>query len=1011
MPLFNEKSLIEDYFVEQLQVRSGKRWRFVVSDELEREATEEPLLTAAFIRALKRLNADICIGDDEVKQVLNELKLRGSGSEDAKKILNYFKDGVPVKFEKERVVKYVKLFNYDDFTKNDFVVSRQITHQAADKQIRNDIILYVNGIPLVNIECKNPASLTETWYNAFMQILGYERDVPELYKYIQLGIASDNKAKYFTTQPWQQDGEPRYYEWRDAGKDSIDSTIQMLMPETLLNIIRNYLFIRIERGATTKVVTRYMQYRAAEQICNRVLGNIEGKTDKTKGLIWHWQGSGKTLTMIFAANKLYRHPALANPTVFFVVDREELETQLSDEFNALDITKPEVVDSIHALRRIIQHDECRGKRGIFITLIHKFRPEELAELQKELDTLSKTRETIQTRKNVLLFIDEAHRTQYGTLAAQMKEILKNAQPYAFTGTPVAKQGHDTYGEFSYPPDEKYLDKYFMTDSIEDGFTLKIAYQPRLEEDVHLKKDMLEAFLEVNIEEIPENLQEVVEEKTKQRLNIAKVYLENPDRIKKVAQDIAEHFKENLDGRFKAMVVAVNRLSCVLYKRELNKLLPKEYSEVVMTYDPIKDKKIKEIWDYRNEEIERNHGKDIEDIRKETITKYKEEQNPKILIVTDMLLTGFDAPILQTMYLDKPLKEHRLLQAIARTNRPFKDLKEAGLIIDYVGILKEFTRAFENYTKEDISGILINTDDLVKEFTQKLDETSALFADVPKDRYDRETMTQAFQTITSNEESTKKFQANYKRLRKLFELLGPHPIKLEKLRDYTWLTQVYHYYLHETRQEEGRENALAYKYFQKTLKYVYKSTDVKGIDEQYPKIEFDADYLKNLQEKLKTKEEKAANILFTLNRFVIIDKQRNPIYEGLAAKVERLLNLWKEKTKKFDKIYNEGAEIFQQIQARQARQKQLQFTNLQYAILLDMEKAIPNAGDLTKDTQELATLLQPYLFRGWQYQQTAKKAVESTTRRYLRKYIRQNNLSLADLETLYQKIIDSVKSYA
>jgi type I restriction enzyme, R subunit len=151
----------------------------------------------------------------------------------------------------------------------------------------------------------------------------------------------------------------------------------------------------------------------------------------------------------------------------------------------------------------------------------------------------------------------------------------------------------------------------------------------------------------------------------------------------------------------------------------------------MTYNPLKDQK--EIQDYYKETVQQNHGKEIEDIRKETVTKFKEETNPKILIVTDMLLTGFDAPILQTMYLDKPLKEHRLLQAIARTNRPFKDLKEAGLIIDYVGILKEFTRAFENYTKEDISGILINTDDLVKEFTQKLDETTALFADVPKDQ--------------------------------------------------------------------------------------------------------------------------------------------------------------------------------------------------------------------------------------------------------------------------------------
>ena len=525
-----------------------------------------------------------------------------------------------------------------------------------------------------------------------------------------------------------------------------------------------------------------------------------------------------------------------------------------------------------------------------------------------------------------------------------------------------------------------------------------------------KKTCWKASSKSNIEEIPENLQEVVEEKAKQKLNIAKVYLENPDRIKKVAEDIAAHFKENLDGRFKAMVVAVNRLSCVRYKRELDKLLPKEYSEVVMTYNPLKDHK-------RNPRLLQgnnptNHGKEIEDIRKETITKFKEEQNPKILIVTDMLLTGFDAPILQTMYLDKPLKEHRLLQAIARTNRPFKDLKEAGLIIDYVGILKEFTRAFENYTKEDITGILINTDDLVKEFTQKLDETTALFADVPKDQYDRETMNKAFQTITSDEESTKKFQTNYKRLRKLFELLGPHPIKLEKLKDYTWLTQVYNFYLHETRQDVAKENALACKYFQKTLKYVYKSTEVKGIEEQYPTIEFDADYLINLQEKLKTKEEKAANILFTLNRFVIIDKQRNPVYEGLAAKVERLLDLWKEKTKQFDKIYNEGAEIFQQIQARQARQKQLQFSNLQYAILLNMERAIPNHRDLTKDTQELASILQPYMFKGWQYQQTAKKAVEQETRRYLRrKYVSQNRITLAEMDALYEKVIDDVKSYA
>jgi len=1007
MPLFSEKSLIENYFAERLQ---GKGWKYVSADDLERENLEEPLLTPVLIRSLKRLNANLGISDEEIKQVLNELKLRTSGSEDSKKILDYFKDGIPVKFEKERVVKYVKLFDYEnnenDSKKNDLVISSQVVHQAGDKQIRHDIILYVNGIPLVNIECKNPASLTENWYSAYRQIKEYEKAVPEPYKYIQIGVASEQTARYFPTAPWQE--ETLTHQWREPNKDTVDSTIEMLTPETLLNIIRNYLFIRIERGATTKVITRYMQYRAAEQICNRVLNNIDGKETKNKGLIWHWQGSGKTLTMIFAANKLYRHPSLQNPTIFFIVDREELETQLYEEFSALDITKPETVDSIHALRQIIRHDENRGKRGIFITLIHKFRPEELTMLQKELETLSQTRETIQTRKNVILFIDEAHRTQYGTLAAQMNQILKNAQPYAFTGTPIAKIGKDTYSQFSYPPKELYLDKYFITDSIEDGFTLKIAYQPRLEEDVHLKKDMLDTFIQVEFDEIPEEYREKTEEKIKQKLNTIKIFLENNDRIKLVAQDIAAHFKENLDGKFKALIVAVNRLACVRYKRELDKLLPKEHSEIVMTYtrnDTI------EIRNYEKELKQRNHGKEIDDIRKDAITKYKEEETPKILIVTDMLLTGFDAPILQTMYLDQPLKEHRLLQAIARTNRPYKDLKEAGLIIDYVGILKEFTRAFENYTKEDITGILVSTDDLAKEFTQKLDETTALFADVSKDQYDRQTMLKAFEVITTNEKNTKKFQQNYRRLRKLFELLGPHPIKLDKLKDYAWLTQVYNYYLHETRQDYATENRLAHKYFQKTLKYIYKTTELDTIDHQYLTIQFDANYLKNLQEKLKTKEEKAANILFTLNRFVIIDKQRNPIYETLTEKVERILKLWKEKTKDFEKIYNESAQIFQEIQNLQNRQKQLAFTNLQYAMLLNMEKTLGTNTDLTKDIQELTTILKPYLFKGWQYQQTARKSVERETRKYLRRYIRQNNLSLANMEELYQKIVNSVKTYA
>ena len=1003
--MFTEKSLVEDYFIKEL---GKKGWNFIKADDLERESLEEPLLTPVLMRALERINRNIGIGDEEVKEVINELKLKSSGIEGAKQILNYYKFGVPVKFEKERIVKYVRLFDYENLENNEFIVSRQVIHQSGDKEIRNDIILYVNGIPLVNIECKSPVSFSEDWETAYRQIKDYEKTIPELYKYVQIGIAAEQIARYFPIVPWLD--EVHIHEWREPEKDSIDSTIEMLTPETLLNIIRNYLFFRLEYGSANKVISRYMQYRAAEKIYNRVINHLEGKEDKNKGLIWHWQGSGKTLTMIFAANKLYHDPRLENPTIFFIVDREELQEQLYNEFNALDITKPEIIDSINKLKEAIEHDEGRGKRGILITLIHKFRPEELQDLQKELEKQSENKETILTRKNVIAFIDEGHRTQYGVLAAQMKLILKNAFFFAFTGTPISKRGRDTYLEFSYPPDENYFDKYFITDSIKDGFTVKIVYQPRLEKEVHLNKEMLETFIEVEYEEIPEEFREKVKEKVKRKLNKIKVVLENEKRIQKIAEDIAEHFKENVDGKFKAMIVAVSRKACVQYKRQLDKHLPKEYSEIVMTFNERKDPPI--IIDYLKELRDRFKGKEIEEIRKEIIEKYKEEDEyPKILIVTDMLLTGFDAPILQVMYLDKPLKEHRLLQAIARTNRPYKGLKEAGVIIDYVGILKEFTKAFEAYSKEDIKGVLYDIEDLRNEFTETINETMSLFEGVPKDKYDRDTMLEAIEAITTEEEHSKKFIQNYRRLRKLFEQLGPDEIKVRMFKEYKWLSAVYTYYITWVLGQSRRaERGYIQKYFNKTLKYVHKSTEIENLVKDLPIIKFDEHYMERLEEKTKTKREKAANIVFTLNRFVLVDRYKNPVYETLTQKVERILKMWKERTKDFEKIYKEGLQIIEEMKKLTARQKELGFSDLEYSLLLTLEKRFGSDPRLVKDVTELSTQIKEHMFTGWYMQKTAQKNIARTIRRFLRRYIKEYGIKLDELEELYQNIIENVKTY-
>jgi type I restriction enzyme R subunit len=995
---FTEKKLVEDYFLKKLQ---EKRWKFVPADDLERDSYEEVLLIPNLVRALERINKESGIGNEEINKVINELKLTATGHEGAKRILNFYKFGVPVKFEKEKVVKYVQPFDFEEIENNEFIVTRQVYYQGRDR-IRTDIILYVNGIPVVDIECKNPTSISESWFNAYKQIKDYERTVPELYKYIQIGVAAESQARYFPIVPWQE--EVRTHEWREEEKDSIDSTMEMLSRDSLLDLIKNFLFFRVEFGNATKVIARYMQHRAANKIVSRVDSGLTTIQPKTKGLIWHWQGSGKTLTMIFAANKLYYTKGLENPTVFFIVDRIELEDQLYKEFYSLDLVEPEIIGNVWELKEFLKFDDYRGKRGVFIILIHKFRPEELKEVYGEIEKISKRKETIMNRKNVVAFVDEGHRTQYGTLAAQMKAILKNAFFFALTGTPISKKGRDTYLEFSYPPEEPYLDRYFITDSIKDGFTVKIIYQPRLEKEVHLQKDMLEAFLETEFEELPEEIREGVEERVKKRLNAIKVVLENPIRIKAIAEDIARHFKENIDGKFKAMVVAGSRNACEVYKRELDRHLPKEYSEIEMTYTK-RDKP--EILQYAAEKKVRYGGRDIDDIRKDEIEKFKEEEFPKILIVTDMLLTGFDAPILQVMYLDKLLKEHRLLQAVARTNRPFKDLKEAGVVIDYVGILKEFKKAFEMYSEEDIKGALFSYDSVKEDFVNLVKEIVEMLKEVPRD-YERETLLKAIEVLTWDEEKEEEFGEKYRNLRKTFELLGPDEIKLEYFEDYKWISAIYTFYMKMVIQKPAYEGYVQ-KYYDKTVRFIHRATEIEKLERDLPIVAFDSEYLKALEEKVKNRKEKAANILFTLNRLVLVERHRNPVYESLVEKVERLLELWREKTKDYEKIYTEGVKAIKEINQLFSRQKSLNFSDLEYALLLEIEKKFKSDG-FEKVVKELSKSLEKHMFFGWINQITVKKEVEREIRKFVRGMKGKYNLSLDEMNDLHERLLESVKNY-
>jgi len=966
---------LEKYFIDQL-TKVG--WKYIEGKTLPRVGAEEQLLIPILSDKLKQLNKNKNISDDDVDKVITELKLTATGIEGSKKLLRYYKQGVPVKFEKEKIVKLALLSDFENITNNTFIVSNQVTHTGL-QNIRNDIILYINGIPLVNIELKDPTNPAESWENAYYQIKDYENSVRELYKYVQIGVASNGTARYFPIVPWQR--EVKTYQWKHDEMDSLDATIHMLSTANLLDILKYYFFIREEHAEVTKVIARYMQQRAVEKIVTRVRKYSKGEDEKNKGLIWHWQGSGKTFEIISAANKLMFLPELENPTIFIIVDRDDLQTQLQQEYDALDIYKARIIGSINKLKEIILADNFRGKRGVFIVLIHKFNPNEFDEVNKIIE--EQAGETISTRKNVICLIDEGHRSQYGLLAAQMRKLLKNAFYFAFTGTPIAKKGRNTYLEFGFTEDEPYLDEYFITKSIADGFTKKITYKPRLDK-LHLEKEKLEAFLQFEFEEIPEEFRENIKDEIRQRLNPVNLFLEDNKRIEPIAEDIANHFRNNVEGNYKAIVVAASRKACVRYKHALDKFLPSSYSEIIMTYNPTKDPGVPELYNYFQNLIKAHHGMEIEQIRKKIIEDYKEEENPKILIVTDMLLTGFDAPVLQTMYLDKPLKEQRLLQAIARTNRPYAE-KESGLIIDYVGIFDRIEKAFEIYAEQDISSAILNTANLNEEFVELIENTLKRFNSIPKD-YNINTLQDALEIIISDKSVEDTFIINCKKLQRLYEFLGSAEIKLEYLKEYKWLIAVYSYYKKIVLRDDKYRYYLN-KYFKKTLELIHQETEVQELVESPVKVVIDEDFISEIQEKVDNKNVAASNLVFALNRFVLVDQHKNPIYESLITRVEALVNKWRERVKEnadITEVLNDAQKISNEIISLQSKQKELGLSDVQMATWLTIKTNLDIATDekLLEEMKELFEELSDVMIPGWTKNAELRKSVETKLRQFI-----------------------------
>jgi len=888
----------------------------------ERESFDEVILKERLFEAVERINY-VSLNDEERRDILSRMLLLPNTIDGIKSFLDFVKNGIPFKIrrdgkEQDRVIY---LFDFDNVENNNFFAVKEFEVEENERRRRFDLCLFVNGIPLVGIETKSPFRPEEegtTWYDAYEQILEYEESIPSIFKYIQFCVASDGyETKHFPNhyaKDYSDLLEKNKGVWRSFYPFSVgevkpleifltlEATVYgMLSKRNLLDLVENFIFVKRFKDRYTKIIAWYTQYEAANSIVKRM---IEEK-EKKLGLIWHWQGSGKTLTMAFASWKLLRNPTLEVPTIFIVVDRKDLQKQIVEEEFAPIGIEVEKIATTRELIKILKWggEQREGKRGIFISLIQKFSPEKLKKLHD-------TGQINLSRENIAIFTDESHRSQYGILANVLRAIFKNANIFGFTGTPLTKPERNTFQRFS-PAGELYLHRYGMLDSIRDGFTIPIRYDARLPE-LHLKEEEIEELAEYEddvIAELTPEERRLWRKKVKTRLAIMK----SPDRIRKACSDIVDYFKTRVEKtNLKAMVATVDRQACVLFKREIDKHLNPEYSEIVMTY--LAREKSKEVEQYKKELVSRFGHSDFEKINEDLIYKFRTEKNPKILIVSDMLLTGFDVKSLWALFLYKALREHRLLQAISRTNRPYKGIKEFGLVVDYIGVAKDLEKALQQFETEFVNEAKLIIRDLSsseREFEKCVDELRGMLEDVEVGDIDN--IDEAVEVLVQSGRE-KDFELTVRKLRILYELISPCDVTFKHLEFYKWIICL-SVALHRYRRI-GMNLAEIEMMARKTYELIQKTVGVERIEE-IGEVEI-VEELSKLEASRKPRN--ALRVLGGIQRE--IENRRSDFYVSLRNDIENIVDEMRKQKQVTKQVIDEIKSMHGKLEERKIEREKL-----------------------------------------------------------------------------------------
>ena len=943
--------------------RAGKLsclgWHYLAAADVPRPPHE--VLVEDWIRdALIRLNPEIAAEPDRADEVLYKLRaivlaVRSDGLIKANEELTaWLRGDRSMPFGPNHEHTTVRLIDFDDPENNHYVVTNQYIFRAGPAERRADLVLLVNGFPLVVIEAKTPVRQAVSWLDGALQIHEeYERDVPELFVANVFSVATEGKELMYGSVrmpvnlwgPWR--GDDAAAPGTLAGlKAAVNG---LLRPSVVLDILAHFtIFATDPKKRRIKIVSRYQQYEAANLMVQRVLA---GKP--RKGLIWHFQGSGKSLLMVFAAQKLRLQPALGNPTVLIIVDRIDLDTQISSTFHASDVPNLVKAETREELQTLLRQDS----RKVIITTIFKF-----AEASGVLND----------RGNIVALVDEAHRTQEGDLGMKMRAALPNAFLFGLTGTPINRRDRNTFYAFGADEDAHgYLSRYGFEESIRDGATLPLHFEPRLV-DLHIDK----AAIDQAYADLTGSLSDLDRDNLAKAASRMAVLVKAPERVEKICQDIARHYQETVaPNGFKGMVVTFDQECCLLYKAALDKLLPPEATEIVISATGT-DQRFKPYARSRDEE-------------EKLLDRFRDPNDPlDLLIVTAKLLTGFDAPILQAMYLDKPLRDHTLLQAICRTNRTYGDKKTQGLIVDYLGVFDDVAKALE-FDEKGFRKVVSNIAGLKDHLPAAMQKCLGFFPGVDRTQTGYEGL-MAAQECLPNNDARDAFAAEYSVLGRLWEAISPDPMLGTYETDYRWLSQVYV----SVQPTSGTGKLIWHALGAKTIELIHQNVHVDTVRDDLETLVLDAELLEAV---IGSPEPKRRAREFEFKLTARLRKHMgNPRYKQLSERLEALKERHERGLLNSVEFLKQLLELARDLVAAEKETPPHEDEDRGKAALTELFQQARNEKTpvvVERVVADIDAIVRLVRFPGWQQTAAGEREVKKALRKSLLKYQLHQDLEL------------------